>query len=518
MTKVLFAHKHHPIEPLGIAYVSSAIAEGGHESRLMLTPKDIEEASEQVSDMIREYNPDIFAQSIIFGTHLYAADLNKKVKERFPGLVTVLGGPAATFTPELIEKGYDVICRYEGEAPFLEFCNALEEGSDVGNIQNLWVKENPDLYVTERKKIKEIKDIDDPDYLNESGFDSEKKRFVNATRQLLQGPALDAVSFPDRELLYSQKIYADGPIKHFMHTRGCAFRCSYCFNVIQNMQNKGRGKTVRRRTHDSVVDEINQVRENWPTELVYFQDDVFGPTYRVEDTIEFAEVYSKEVGIPFHCHVRFDLVCRPGIAKALAEAGCSGVHVAIEAGDDFIRNKVHRRDMSTQQVIDGAKALRKYGIKMMTQNILGAPGETKEQMLKTLELNIEVAPVFASASIFQPYPGTTALEYARDNGSLPSKDLNELSDMFGLETFYNKSILILDPKEKRWLEVFQKFFAIGVENPSLYQSGALDRIVSSYPEGEEAEESLRRLYRGHRAGKDEELYNVRLKDVVGEDE
>ena len=36
----------------------------------------------------------------------------------------------------------------------------------------------------------------------------------------------------------------------------------------------------------------------------------------------------------------------------------------------------------------------------------------REQMLKTLELNIAVQPTFASASIFQPYPGTTALEIA----------------------------------------------------------------------------------------------------------
>ena len=541
--KVLYLHKRHPIEPLGIGYVSSSIARNGHKSKLILSSKDVGKAADHVSKEIEECKPDIFAQSIIFGSHRYAIELNKIIKEKYPRIISVLGGPAGTFTPELIERGFDVLCRYEGENPFLEFCDALENRTDIGNIPNLWVKENPNLYLTEVKKTKEILDIDNPHYKDESGFDSTRKRFVNTTRPLLEGSSLNEIPLPDRELLYTQAIWADSPIKHFMHTRGCAFKCAYCFNVVQNMENRGKGTTVRRRAHESVAEEINQVKEKWPIELVYFQDDIFGPIYRLNDALEFAEVYSKEVGLPFHCHARFDLISRDErIAKAFAEAGCTGVHIAIEAGDEFIRNEVHQRGMSTEQILTGAEYLRKYGIKMMTQNILGAPGETKEQMLKTLELNIAVKPLFASASIFQPYPGTSALEYARDKGTLPAKGLNELIDQFGLETFYNKSILALDPREKRWLEVFQKFFAIAVETPRLYKSGVLERVVSSlastystdlqtnesdnsplprttsfHPGSDGIDKELENMYRLHRAEKDQELYGVKLNDIVEEE-
>src|SRR3989344_7298432 len=169
MKKVLFAHKTHPIEPLGIGYITSSIARGGHESKMILTPKDIDEAVKQICQKVSEYNTDIFAQSIIFGSHLYAAELNKKVKARHPNLITILGGPAGTFTPELIERGFDVVCRYEGEDPFLEFCNALESGKDVGNISNLWVKERPGLYKTEVKRVKQILNVDDSKYKDETG-------------------------------------------------------------------------------------------------------------------------------------------------------------------------------------------------------------------------------------------------------------------------------------------------------------------------------------------------------------
>ena len=139
--KVLFAHKEHPIEPLGIGYIASSIAKGGHESDLVLVPKDLNEAVRIIESSIVNYQPRILAQSIIFGSHGYAIELSRKIKEKYPEIISFLGGPAATFTPELLEKGFDAICRYEGETPFLEFCNAIENGTDVGNIANIWVKE-----------------------------------------------------------------------------------------------------------------------------------------------------------------------------------------------------------------------------------------------------------------------------------------------------------------------------------------------------------------------------------------
>jgi anaerobic magnesium-protoporphyrin IX monomethyl ester cyclase len=517
MVKVLYAHKRHPIEPLGLGYIASSIARGGHESRLELTEEDVKESIDQLEPVINEYNPGIFAQSIIFGSHLYAAELSREIKKRHPEIISILGGPAGTFTPELLERGFDAIVRYEGENPFLSFCDAIDRGDDVGNIPNFWVRENSQLYHTEVKRVKTTLDIDDPTYKEDQGYDPGRRRFVNPTGMLLQKDTLEELPFPDREFLYSQEIYGEGPIKHFMHTRGCAWKCAYCFNVIQNMENKGKGKSVRQRLNEKVVAEINEVKDNpnWPMELVYFQDDVFGPTYRVKDMVEFADVFSSEVGLPFHAHVRFDHIARdPKFAEHLARAGCSGVHAAIESGNDDIRNRVHRRDMSTQQVLTGADYLTKNGIRIMTQNILGAPEETEEQMFETLELNLKVAPTFASASIFQPYPGTSALEHARDIGVVPAQSLNELIDSFGMETFYSTSILIMDPNKKKRLEALQRYFAIAVENPEMYHSGELHKRIEEYEKGNEESKEFVRMYRQHRAEADERLYGVKLDTIV----
>tara|TARA_Y100000310_G_scaffold341895_1_gene442746 strand:+ start:1264 stop:2832 length:1569 start_codon:yes stop_codon:yes gene_type:complete len=518
MVDSLFAHKRHPVEPLGIGYLASSIARGGHGIDLMLTEGDLEVATNEVCEKLDRGNYKVFGQSVIFGSHGYAIELGKRVKERHPEVISFLGGPASTFTPKLINRGFDAICRYEGENPFLEFMNALEYGNDVGNIPNLWVRENPDLYHTEVKTRKQILDQDDPNYKKDSGYDPGNNLFVNDTRMLLQEEALNDIPFPEREkVLYVHDLFGKGPIFHFIHTRGCAFGCFYCHVHLQNKDNRGKGSPVRRRANESMAEEVletklNRAKAGVKDFFVYFQDDVFGPSYKAEYTKDFGESF-KELGVEMHIHTRYDINSRdPNIAKFLSEAGVTGTHMAIEAGNEYIRNKIHGRGMSDKQILTGAEYMRKYGIRTMTQNILGAVGETKENMLETLDINQVVNPTFASASIFQPFPGTKELEIAAKTGSLPVKYEDELIDMFDTGTFYNDSILIMDPEQKTWLKRFQKFFAIAVEEKWSHEK--VEKVIKTYPEGGAAEEELELMYRTHRAEKDNELYGVKLEEVV----
>jgi len=298
-----------------------------------------------------------------------------------------------------------------------------------------------------------------------------------------------------------------------MHTRGCAFHCAYCHVERFNIENKDKGSAVRRRGNESVAQEVDSTMRKYGGDLVYFQDDIAGFAYTLEMAEAFADVFEK-LRYPSHGHVRFDIISKDErIAAALARGGLTGVHVAIEAGDEDIRNRVHKRGMSDAQILTGAEYLTRNGIKMMTQNILGAPGETREQMIKTYEMNRRVRPTFASASIFQPFPGTSELEYARDNGHLPPEmDQDRLIDTFGLDTFYSGSILTLDPAHKRWLEVFHKLFAIGVdENLPIRE---LEKRMAPYLKDDSRDDELMKAYRDHRHGRDEILYGVKLRTSV----
>ena len=105
--RVLFINDYLPQEMLGVMWLSRAIKDAGHQAKALFLP------DKDWIETLREYDPDVVCYSVTTGMHLYFLDINRKVKQVLPGVVSIMGGPHPTFTPELIEKydHVDAICR-----------------------------------------------------------------------------------------------------------------------------------------------------------------------------------------------------------------------------------------------------------------------------------------------------------------------------------------------------------------------------------------------------------------------
>jgi radical SAM superfamily enzyme YgiQ (UPF0313 family) len=151
--------------------------------------------------------------------------------------------------------------------------------------------------------------------------------------------------------------------------------------------------------------------------------------------------------------VRLDLLDEE-IVKRLKEAGCFCVRCALECGNDEVRNKLLKRKMSKQQIINGTSLLRKYDIKFVLQNMLCLPNTDIKIDLETLALNIKCRPTLGWASIFQPYPGT-------ELGNLfPKINPDNINP-----SFYDDSPIEISDKQLRVR--LQKLFGIVVRYPYL---------------------------------------------------
>ena len=135
------------------------------------------------------------------------------------------------------------------------------------------------------------------------------------------------------------------------------------------------------RTPDSIVDEILDLKSRVPLRMVAFIDDVF--TLHRRWTMEFAEVYARRCRIPFSMNARFDNVDEEMVA-ALRNAGLTLVYAGVEAGEEHIRNSVMLRNMTEDSMYKAADIYKKYGVKLLTENVIGNPGETYEMARKTL--------------------------------------------------------------------------------------------------------------------------------------
>ncbi|MCX5848565.1 MAG: radical SAM protein [Deltaproteobacteria bacterium] len=350
--------------PLGIIYLASVLKQAGHH---------VDVCSSRLSDIrkaIKKVNPFIVAYSVCTGGIKEYLALNRKIKSEY-NVFSVFGGPHPTYFPEMIEEdGVDAICRGEGESAMLELVNVLESCKDITSLKNWWVKKNNKIY-------------------------------KNQVKPLIQN--LDTIPYPDRSLFFNKyPQMAQSPKKIFMASRGCVFNCAYCFNQKFNELYKN-CNIMRRRSVDNVIKEVLSVINIHKTQLVQFMDDTF--ILDAKWIKEFSREYAKKVALPFVCNVRADLITEE-IVKDLKAGGCFLVMFGIESGNDQIRSRILKRNMSNEQIIHTSTLLKQYGIKFITFNIIGIPGEDLKDIYQTIQLNRICEPTYPYASILQPYPGT----------------------------------------------------------------------------------------------------------------
>jgi len=91
----------------------------------------------------------------------------------------------------------------------------------------------------------------------------------------------------------------------------------------------------------------------------------------------------------------------------------TGQHKWVLELSEIIKRRVgYKIIIIYSQIIKAARISHKVGLKFVTQNMLGLPGETLENAFETLELNWKIKPDHWWCSVFQPYPSTNIVEYA----------------------------------------------------------------------------------------------------------
>lgn len=417
MAKLLFL-QNMDYEFVGPMYVSAMVKKHGHECDLAIGQhlKDFEQ-------IVADFKPDIIGFSVMSGSHNWGKRIALQLKEKY-NVTTLFGGAHPTFFPAFIkEEGVDYMIRGEGEESMLEVLDAIDKHKTFKHVPNL------------------------------SYIDAEGEVKHNALRNLRKD--MDEYPFPDRQLYHVLDKHQHRQVRNVITSRGCPFHCSFCFEDAMRDLYKGKGKYVRIREIDKVIEECIALKQNSPVEVIYFADDVFGMNRSW--LYEFLERYKKEVNLPFICLVRADLVAADrDYAFNLAKGGCQSVFFGVESGNEDLRNQVLKKQLDDQQIIEAANLLHEAGITFRTYNILGLPDETLEDAFSTVELNIKIKADYPWCSIFSPFPGTELSDYALKKGYLsPTFSVEELDKSFFLSSQ-------LELPHKRELQNLQKFFQTAV--------------------------------------------------------
>ena len=377
--KVLFIIKHiEYIDPMGIMLLSALAKREGFETFLHILSKG------KLIEKIQKIQPDIIAYSAKTGEHKYYLQTNSLIKKNFPKIFSIMGGPHCIFFPGVVNEGsLDAICVGEGDFAWPEFLRTFENNEDIENIPNIFTKKS---YLAGREPVLRPK--------NEN---------------------LDSLPFLDRDLVYKEApLLKNFPLRSYMSGRGCPNFCTYCFNHKYNKFYLGKGKICNRYSVDRICAELKQVKEKYPSQIIKFYDDVFVFS---EDSWfnEFVEKYPREVGLPFAFLTRADYLTESMLIK-LKKAGMVSISMSIEAGNDEVRNKILKRNMSREAILNAFLLCYKHKVPTFNNTILAIPGTSIKHDIESLDLNLDSKVTFGEFPIFFPYPKTDLGEYAKQRG------------------------------------------------------------------------------------------------------
>ncbi len=366
----------------GIGYLSSVLKQAGHETALIYLQQ--EPTRDEFIAQVQTIAPHVVAFSSTTHQHPFAEKCASWIKEGLPGIITLVGGTHATLVPDqvLSNPAFDLVCVGEGEQPLLELVTALSEGRDYSAIPNIWLRHNGE-------------------------------RRQNTMRPLLAN--LDDLPFPDRELFRFEDILArnDGWVD-MMVGRGCPYQCSYCCNPALRERYRGLGKYVRFRSVENVLAEIRAIAARYAVRTLNFQDDVF--TLDRNWTIRFCREYASEFSFPFWINTRAERINDEEVVQALAAAGCCGVRIGLESGNESLRAEILKRHMTNDEIRNAFALARKHHLQVYTCNMLGIPGETREMIAETVNLNRALEPEDLQFSVFYPYPMTELYDVSVKHG------------------------------------------------------------------------------------------------------
>lgn len=391
--------------PLGVAYLAAAVREECEVGALDAAVEgyEHEERGEQgylryglsfreIEKRIAEYHPDLVGVSCIYSSQFpNVLEVCRAAKRVSSEIVTIIGGTHPTFLTRqsLRYPEVDLVARGEGEWTLRELVRQSQKGRGPEGIAGLAYRRNGEV----------VMEADRP-------------------------PApVDELPFPARELFpvtkYSElgmpmgSVYKQKPYMNLITSRGCPYRCTFCSST------GFWGNRYRPRSVENVLAEMEHlVRDFGIREFKFFDDNLTADQERAKAI--FRGMVERNLRVSWNTPNGIHAVhLDDELLDLMKASGCYELTLAVESGDAEVLRKIIRKPTKLSEVESAARRIRERGIGSHGFFIIGFPGETREQIQRTLEFSRKLDLDRISCFIANPLPGTEMYRICVEKGYIP---------------------------------------------------------------------------------------------------
>ncbi len=418
--------------PIWLCYVAGVLEEAGHEVRV-IDSCAYEYDLEKTLQFVKEFKPDMAVLDTSTPSINSDVKTGSEIKKHFPRCFVVLMGTHVSALPEetlLLDTSIDAVAVGEADYTIRELAQKLSE-ADLDKIQ---------ADITYRNSILST--------INGLAYGVGEKICINKPREFVKNlDELPFVSKVYKKHLDTGKYFfaaSDYPEVQIMTARGCVAQCTFCV-YPQTIH----GLKYRMRSASNIADEFKWIKENMPeVREIGIEDDTFtGSQSRV---IEFCkEVIERNIRIKWYCNVRVDLKFET--MQWMKKAGCVLVTVGYESANREILKNINKM-ITPEMIVEFSKNTRKAGLLVHGCFMAGNRGETRETLVESLLLALQMMDDTMQFFPLMVYPGTKDYEWFKNEGLFTVKSY---SDYVTEDGCHNSTIKMHDMTEdeiRQWCD------------------------------------------------------------------
>ena len=371
--------------PLGLAQLAAVLeAEGINVDIIDCNASEIGWSA--LGEAIERSQPDIVGATAMTPFLYEALRAMETAKAVGPDIITVLGGPHATFTPkETLDQNpeIDIIARGEGEQTLLELIRCCEKGGDLSQVKGIAFRDGQEVVLTPPQPLVDV----------------------------------DELPLPAYHLLPMEKYYFTvfGKFATVLSSRGCPHKCTFCSEW------RFWGGKWRPRDPKKIVDEIELMHKKHDRECFWFGDDCFNVDAEHIRGI-CSEIISRELDISWYYQGRADLVIKhKDLLPQMRQSGNLMAQIGVESSTNK-ELEAFNKNLTMEQIKEAIDLLQKHDIVAQGLQIIGTRCDSANSIAHKLRCMKWLDPAFPIFTMFTPFPGSDIYEEAKASGWLETLD------------------------------------------------------------------------------------------------